>query len=172
MSDEEGALPATSNQTRFLLFYHSSILFLALFFLMFIPVTCAEISFYPIAYTTPTITLTDGVYSFTDIYDADIANGWGVVFDNNGTQYIFTARLIIYDNATLIKPDKQVIFIDALTEHINQDTSLPPFSEPVKYTAVEETALNDTNTENTPVLLPIIVTIIATWYILVFRKQE
>lgn len=72
----------------------------------------------PITYSSNTIQLTSGIYSFKDIYDADILNGWGVVKNNNNgnVQYEINSRIQIGDGtlinkADLVDTNKEIVFI-------------------------------------------------------------
>jgi len=117
-----------------------ALLFLPLLLLL-IPIVNAGIT-----YSAPTITLTGGTYNFTDIYAADVAGGWGVVFDNDGTgrQYEFNARIVVGDGtvgnaANLTDTDKQITFKDILTSSSQSDIYVTRYSTMVLGVLVNET---------------------------------
>lgn len=75
---------------------------------------------------TNTITL-DGanIYSFTDIYNADIAGSWGVVTRQCLNQFCFSCHIVIGDNTNVTKLEdtsKQIIFTNGIVSagNINQ----------------------------------------------------
>lgn len=49
-------------------------------------------------------------YTFEDIYQADVANGWGVVSKKGESQYHFTETLVMYTDTVLITQNEQVSF--------------------------------------------------------------
>jgi len=62
---------------------------------------------------TNTITVVGGPYGFIDIYNADVAGGWGVSFLQGTQQFRFTAKIQIGDavNATtFLDSNKQIVF--------------------------------------------------------------
>lgn len=88
----------------------------------------ADLDMDPITYSAPTITVTGtnagAPWTFLDIYNADVAGGWGVVANNNGTgrQFIINAVLTLGDGSTVtLFADtlKQVIFGAAIRNPIN-----------------------------------------------------
>jgi len=71
----------------------------------------------PITYDGTTITVVGGTedspYTFEDIYQADVSNGWGVVSKQGDNQYCFTCILKIGDGDTetwLIDVNKEISF--------------------------------------------------------------
>jgi hypothetical protein len=72
----------------------------------------------PITYDIPsnTITVVGGPYGFIDIYNADVAGGWGVFFNPTATQFYTTAKIVIGDGVTatiFLDSNKQITWVFA-----------------------------------------------------------
>lgn len=76
-----------------------------------------------ITYDAPsnTLTVTDGTYDFEDIYNADVAGGWGVV-SKQGQQYLIDASFTVGDesegNAATVQDEGKQVQIGSESNHI------------------------------------------------------
>jgi len=81
-----------------------------------------DIDMDPITYSAPTITVTGtnagAPWTFLDIYNADVAGGWGVVTKTSGdSQFQFNAKIVIGNNVlatTFTDTNKQIVFLAGL----------------------------------------------------------
>jgi hypothetical protein len=66
---------------------------------------------------TNTITVVGGPYNFTDVYNADVAGGWGVSHLQGTAQFLFDAKIVVGDGTTpttFSDAGKQIVFSDGV----------------------------------------------------------